>query len=79
MTFYHTAETEEYYNNLANTYDEVTSNGAWSCPKNVSTVVGNQDYESILIIGVGTGKDISELERLVNIKYLEGIDVSEKM
>lgn len=72
---------EEYYDKLASVYDEATSKpGAWTPPEYIKKELeGNENkYNSALIIGVGTGKEIDILKS-IGIKHIEGIDISKNM
>lgn len=72
---------ETYYDLLAAKYDEATlKDGAWTPPTQVARALErmSQDLDSVLIIGVGTGHDLSALPYPSSMS-VEGIDVSQKM
>jgi len=72
---------EQYYDKLAGIYDEATSKpGAWTPPAYVKEELerNRRTYGTVLIVGVGTGKDIAVLKS-VGAAHIEGIDVSKRM
>lgn len=72
---------EQYYDKLASIYDEATSKpGAWTPPTYIRKELESKknQYQSALIIGAGTGKEIETLKS-IGVAHIEGIDISKNM
>jgi ubiquinone/menaquinone biosynthesis C-methylase UbiE len=72
---------EKYYDLLASRYDDLTKdNGAWTPPTQVAKVLSRctQPRDKVLIVGIGTGKDLSGLPNH-STQFVEGVDISRLM
>lgn len=72
---------EKYYDLLASRYDDATKvTSAWSPPSQVAKALSRftQPRNNVLIIGIGTGKDLSVLPNFAT-HFVEGVDISRLM
>jgi ubiquinone/menaquinone biosynthesis C-methylase UbiE len=69
-----------YYDRLADSYDNAANETTWKPPGYVAEEVARSHghYDSVLIVGIGTGKDVEAL-KYINPSHIEAIDISSNM
>lgn len=73
---------EEYYNKLAEFYDDATtSKGSWNPPSYIYSKIRENisNNTDIIDIGIGTGKSIEKIYKEKIYSSITGVDISEEM